>query len=69
MFTLSQLSKLMNPQSLENVEVNDSINDELKLDPDNPDYNRLVCINTGDQLTQAHQQSILTIHGGHEDAA
>ena len=52
-----------------NVEVNDSIDDELKLDPDNPDYNRLVRINAGDQLTQARQRAILGIRGGHEDAA
>ena len=52
-----------------NVEVNDCIDEELQLDPDKPEYNRLVRINAGDQLTQARQRTILAIRGGHEDAA
>ena len=52
-----------------NVDINDAINEELKLDQDKPEYNRFVRINTGDQLTQAHQRAILAIRGGHEDAA
>jgi hypothetical protein len=50
-----------------NVEVNDCIDAELELDQDKPEYNRLVRINAGDQLTQARQRAILVIRGGHED--
>jgi hypothetical protein len=52
-----------------NVDVNDSIDEELELDQNQPEYNRLVRINAGDQLTQARQRAILAIRGGHEDAA
>jgi len=52
-----------------NVEVNDCIDEELQLNPDKPEYNWLVGINAGDQLTQACQCTILAIWGGHEDAA
>lgn len=52
-----------------NVEVNDCIDDELELDQNEPNYNKLVRLNAGDQLTLARQRAILTICGGHEDPA
>jgi len=52
-----------------NVEVNDCIDDELRLDQDKPEYNRLVCLNAGDQLTIACQRALVAVRSGHEDAA
>ncbi|KIM79999.1 hypothetical protein PILCRDRAFT_9888 [Piloderma croceum F 1598] len=64
-----------------NVEVNDCIDDELRLDQDKPEYNRLRLsppireapplqrLNAGDQLTIARQCALVTVRSGHKDAA
>jgi len=44
-----------------NVEVNNCIDDELRLDQDKSEYNRLVCLNAGDQLTIACQCALVTL--------
>jgi hypothetical protein len=51
------------------VEVNDCIDDELRLDQDKPEYNRLVRLNAGDQLTIARQRALVAVRSGHKDAA
>ena len=49
-----------------NIQIIEEINAELKLDPQNPEYEKYIKIIAGDQLTIARQRAITGIRLGHE---
>lgn len=49
-----------------NIQIVEEMNTELKLDPENPDYQKYIRIIAGDQLTIARQRAITGIRLGHE---
>lgn len=49
-----------------NIQIIEEINAELKLDPQNPEYQKYIKIIAGDQLTIARQRAITGIRLGHE---